>query len=323
MAETIRSLQEQTLPPYNIIVVDDCSTDDTAAVAEAAGAWVVRPPKNKGSKAGAQTFALPLVATEFVMALDADTTLAPDAIERMATAFDDPEVAAASGSVIPRHIHSVWERGRYVEYMFAFSFYKRIQDGYGKPLISSGCFSLYRTDKLREVGGWSNRTLAEDMDLTWTLYQRGSKVRFLPDAVCYPIEPHNLDLMRKQLRRWSHGFIQNVQLHWQGVLGLGYLRSMVSLALWDSIIASIGYLFAIPLLALLVNAAFLFAYVLDAPVILIPVLLSALPRRELGKALASFPSYFPLRVANAVMMLKAAFLELVLRRPFRVYEKGH
>jgi len=70
-------------------------------------------------------------------------------------------------------------------------------------------------------------------------------------------------------------------------------------------------------------AAFLFAYVLDAPVILIPVLLSALPRRELGKALASFPSYFPLRVANAVMMLKAAFLELVLRRPFRVYEKGH
>ena len=210
MAETIRSLQEQTLPPYDIIVVDDCSTDETAAVAEAAGAWVVRPPKNKGSKAGAQTFALPLVATEFVMALDADTTLAPDAIERMSQAFDDPEVAAASGSVIPRHIRSVWERGRYVEYMFAFSFYKRIQDLYGKPLISSGCFSLYRTDKLREVGGWSNRTLAEDMDLTWTLYQGGSKVRFMPDAVCYPIEPHNLDLMRKQLRRWSHGFIQNV-----------------------------------------------------------------------------------------------------------------
>jgi len=129
VAETIRSLQEQTLPPYDIIVVDDCSTDETAAVAEAAGAWVVRPPKNKGSKAGAQTFALPLVATEFVMALDADTTLAPDAIERMSKAFDDPEVAAASGSVIPRHIRSVWERGRYVEYMFAFSFYKRIQDG--------------------------------------------------------------------------------------------------------------------------------------------------------------------------------------------------
>ena len=117
------------------------------------------------------------------------------------------------------------------------------------------------------------------MDLTWTLYQRGSKVRFLPDAVFYPIEPHNLDPMRKQLRRWSHGFIQNVQPHWQGVLGLGHPRSTVLLVLWNSIIASIGYRFAIPLLAILVNAAFLFAYVLDAPVILISVLLSALPRR--------------------------------------------
>ena len=259
------------------------------------------------------------------MALDADTTLAPDAIERMSKAFEDPEVAAACGIGRPApHSARVWERGRYVEYMFAFSFYKRIQDGYGKPLISSGCFSLYRTEQAAGGRGWSDRTLAEDMDLTWTIYQRGSKVRFLPDAVCYPIEPHNFDLMRKQLRRWSHGFIQNVQLHWQGVLALGYLRSMVSLALWDSIIASIGYLFAIPLLAILVNAG-------------IPVCLRA--RRagdphpgaalrasatELGKALRELSrptSHSASRTRS--MMLKAAFLELVLRRPFRVYEKGH
>jgi biofilm PGA synthesis N-glycosyltransferase PgaC len=323
VAQTIRSLQEQTLPPREIIVVDDCSIDETAQIAEGVGARVIRPPRNQGSKAGAQTYALPLVDTEFAMALDADTTLAPNAIERLAEPFADPAVAAASGSVIPRHVGTMWERGRYIEYMFAFSFYKRIQDHYGKPLISSGCFSLYRVDKLRDIGGWSNRTLAEDMDLTWTLYQRGCKVRFQPDAVCYPIEPHNLDLMRKQLRRWSHGFVQNVRLHWRGVLQLGYLRSMVSLAFWDSILASIGYLFAIPLLALLVNAAFLFAYVLDAPVILVPVLLSALGRREVVRALVSFPSYFPLRVANAVMILMAVFTELVLRRPFTVYEKGH
>ena len=93
--------------------------------------------------------------------------------------------------------------------------------------------------------------------------------------------------------------------------------------MWESTVASIGYLFAIPLLAVLVNAAFLFAYVLDAPVILIPVLLSALPRRSSARRWRAFRPDFPLRVANAVMMLKAAFLELVLRRPFRVYEKGH
>ena len=44
---------------------------------------------------------------------------------------------------------------------------------------------------LRQHGGWSTRTMAEDMDLTWTFYQAGHGVRFVPEAVCYPIEPHD------------------------------------------------------------------------------------------------------------------------------------
>src|SRR5216117_3512281 len=58
VADTILSLQAQTAPPREIIVVDDCSTDGTGDVARALGVIVVRPPANTGSKAGAQTFAL-------------------------------------------------------------------------------------------------------------------------------------------------------------------------------------------------------------------------------------------------------------------------
>ena len=173
------------------------------------------------------------------------------------------------------------------------------------------------------MGGWSTRTMAEDMDLTWTLYEAGWKVGFVPEAVCYPIEPHNLNLMRKQLRRWSHGFVQNVMLHRRGLLELGYLRSMVALAFWDAAIASLAYLLLIPLLALLVSPLFLLAYVIDAPVVLIPVVVGSYRRREVGAALASFPSYFPLRVLNGVMMLNALVRECVLRKPLLVYEKGH
>ena len=323
ITDTVRSLRSQTRPPQQILVVDDCSTDGTAAVARAAGATVLRPPVNTGSKAGAQTFALPYVGTELAMAVDADTTLAGDAIELLLESFGDPAVAAASGAVIPRHVSTVWERGRYVEYLFAFAFFKRIQDHYGRPMISSGCFSAYRTDALRQVGGWSNRTMAEDMDLTWTLYQAGWKVRFVPEAVCYPIEPHDLNLLRKQLRRWSHGFVQNVMFHRRGLLKLGYLRSMVALAFWDAAVASLAYLVLIPLLALLVTPLFLLGYVVDAPVVLVPVVVDAYRRRELGKALVSFPSYFVLRLLNGVMMLNALVRECVLRRPLLVYEKGH
>jgi biofilm PGA synthesis N-glycosyltransferase PgaC len=170
VAETVRSLRAQTLTPAEIVVVDDCSTDGTAQVARAAGATVLCPPVNTGSKAGAQTFALGWVETDWVIAVDADTTLASDAVERLAPAFDDPEVAAACGMVLPRRVRTIWERGRYVEYMLAFSFFKRIQDQFGKPLISSGCFSIYRTAALRAAGGWSTRTMAEHgphMDFLW------------------------------------------------------------------------------------------------------------------------------------------------------------
>jgi len=325
VADTVRSVLEQTAPPARVVVVDDFSTDDTAALARAAGAEVITPPANTGSKAGAQNLALAHVDTTWCMAIDADTTLAPDAIELLVQPMvDDPEVAAACGFVVPRHVRSLWERGRYVEYLLSFTFYKPTQDHYGKPLISSGCFSVYRTDRLREAGGWSERTRAEDMDLTWSFYQAGHRVRFVPEAVCYPIEPHTYDFMSKQLRRWSHGFVQNVRLHWRGILPLPFLSTVVGVALFDAVVASLVYLLVIPVLAVVLGSPLLLlVYVVDVPAVLVPVLLAAWRRGEVLKALASLPAFFLLRTVNGFFMLEALATEVVLRRPLLVYEKGH
>lgn len=324
LADTLVSLWTQSVAPHAILVVDDCSTDDTGEVARALGADVVRPPRNTGSKAGAQTFALGIVQTPYVIAIDADTTLAPDAIERLFAAFEDPDVAAACGSVIPRRVRTIWERGRYVEYLFAFSFYKRVQEGFGAPLISSGCFSMYRTDVLREVGGWSTRTLAEDMDLTWTLYEAQHKVRFVADAVCYPIEPPTYEFMSRQLRRWSHGFVQNVQQHWHGVLRVPFLRHAVAVSFWDAVVAAFVYLFALPLLGIVLASPIpLLGYVIDVPAVAVPVLYAARRRGEVRRALASLPAFFVLRTVNALFFLRATCSELLLKRRFSTYEKGH
>ncbi|MDQ3629563.1 MAG: glycosyltransferase family 2 protein [Actinomycetota bacterium] len=323
IADTVRSLQEQTRPPEVIMVVDDFSDDGTGEIAAALGATVMRPAANTGSKAGAQNFALEHVWTAFVMILDADTTLASDAIEKTLPAFEDPAVAAACGFVIPRHVNSVWERGRYVEYLFAFSFHKQVQDYYGRPLISSGCFSVYRCGPLRQAGGWGQRTMAEDMDLTWTLYELGHRVRFIPESVSYPVEPRDLDFMRKQLTRWSHAFVQNVRVHWRGIVRMPYLFSAIAVALSDAVLASLVFLVALPVLAVLVSPLFLIGYVVDAPVIAVPVLIAAARRGEVMKALASLPAFFVLRLVNGYLLLKALAFELVLRRPLTTYEKGH
>jgi poly-beta-1,6-N-acetyl-D-glucosamine synthase len=323
IVDTVKSIQAQTLPPDEIIVIDDFSSDNTGDLARQCGATVLRPPANTGSKAGAQNTALATVKTPYIMAIDADTTLAPDAIEKLMPALNDPAVVAACGFVIPRHVRTIWERGRYIEYMFAFTFYKQVQDYYGIPLISSGCFSVYRTDILKAQGGWSTRTMAEDMDLTWSFYQAGHSVRFIPEAVCYPIEPHNFLFMGKQLRRWSHGFVQNVRLHWKGILDIPVLRMTVAVALWDATVASMAYMFLLPLLAVLVNPLFLLAYLVDIPVVAVPVMYAALQRKEVGRALSSLPSFFVLRLVNSFFLLHAFWRELVVDRPLLVYEKGH
>ncbi|MDX5895012.1 hypothetical protein [Rubrobacter radiotolerans] len=54
-----------------------------------------------------------------------------------------------------------------------------------------------------------------------------------------------------------------------------------------------------------------------------PVLVGAVRRGEVGKALLSYPAFFVLRLLNSAVMFKAIVLELLLGRSFSTYEKGH
>jgi hypothetical protein len=89
-------------------------------------------------------------------------------------------------------------------------------------------------------------------------------------------------------------------------------------------LAAAAYLVLLPILAVLLRTPWvLLGYVIDAPAVLVPVLAGAVRRREVGRALASIPAFFVLRTVNALFFLRAFFAELVLGRPFKVYEKGH
>ncbi len=97
----------------------------------------------------------------------------------------------------------------------------------------------------------------------------------------------------------------------------------MAVATWDAVLASIAFLVVLPLLAVLNDPAFLLGYVIDAPVVLVPVAAAAIKRREPARALLSYPSFLLLRVVNALFMLRAFWLEFVVRKPLVGYEKGH
>jgi hypothetical protein len=118
--------------------------------------------------------------------------------------------------------------------------------------------------------------------------------------------------------------VQNVRLHHKGLLTVPFLRHAVAVAFWDAVVAAAAYLIALPILALaLGNPWLLLGYVIDVPAVALPVLVGAAARGEVRKALASLPAFFVLRTVNAMHFLKAAWMELVMKKSFTTYEKGH
>lgn len=86
----LRSLRAQRVAPHEIIVVDDQSEDETAAVARAEGARVVpageRPPGWLG-KPWASSVGADAASGRYLLFLDADVVLHPDALQQLATAL--------------------------------------------------------------------------------------------------------------------------------------------------------------------------------------------------------------------------------------------
>jgi poly-beta-1,6-N-acetyl-D-glucosamine synthase len=326
ISETLDSLNRQSQKPENIIVIDDFSSDRTGEIAKAFGVTVIRPPHNTGSKAGAQSFALPIVTSRYTIAIDADTSLEDNAIEKMVKVMEEnPNTVAMCSFVLPKKISSIWERGRFIEYMFAFTFYKQVQNWYGKPLISSGCFSIYRTTELKAVGGWSARTMAEDMDLTWTLYEKGKIVMFNPETFCFPIEPHTLQMMSNQLTRWSHGLFQNLKIHWKKIKKVPVLREIIIAAVADIFVGGAVAFVVGPATAIVFHNPWIFLYGLasDFLFIGIPVAWKGWKLKKFGQVITSLPGFYLLRWVNAIFLYKAAIMEYVLHKSLTKYEKGH
>lgn len=332
IAETIRSIQHQTVPPDRIIVVDDCSTDRTGEIARALGVEVLRPDRNQGTKAQAQNVALPYISTEITVTIDADTTLAPDALERLIAPFRrDPDLALASGYLVPRHLNTVWERGRLVEYLFGLELYRIAQAAVGSPVVCSGAFAAFRTSVLRAHKGFDAGTMAEDLNFTWKVLTTGGRATFVESAICYPVDPHTWPVYVNQVDRWVRSFFQNLMIYGRSL----HRKPMLAAFVWIGVAEA--FLFPIVLLSMLyVLAASVWlwndagwiwwlaaAAGLDVGLVTAFAIRGGVRTGRAAVAVRSTPLYYLLKIVNTWLWWRGFFLEVVFKRRLNTWAKGH
>ncbi|MGY0561028.1 glycosyltransferase [Luteimonas sp. A277] len=225
IAATIQSLAEQEYPgDMTVLVMDDGSTDDSVATAEAAIAFsparpgrrfqVVRGGKNVG-KAGVLNRGLALTHDELVVTVDGDCWVYRGALSNLVERYltDPPDTRAVAGSVLARNSRENWlTRIQEWDYFHGIAAVKRMQSMYHGTLVAQGAFSLYDRSALEEVGGWPE-CVGEDIVLSWALLERGYRIGHGEDAVAFTTVPDTLGQFARQRRRWSRGLIEAFRNH--------------------------------------------------------------------------------------------------------------
>jgi glycosyltransferase involved in cell wall biosynthesis len=164
LEEAVESVRAQDVPA-EIVVVDDGSTDPATAEAlrrvEAAGARVLRQ-ENQGP-APARMAGLRATGAEYVLPLDADDRLLPEALRRLRDELDrKPRAVAAWGSA--RHFGAL----DFVQHSLPTLDAWQLTYQNHLPLTA-----LYRREAVLEVGGWQLDGGYEDWDLWLSLAEAG------------------------------------------------------------------------------------------------------------------------------------------------------
>jgi cellulose synthase/poly-beta-1,6-N-acetylglucosamine synthase-like glycosyltransferase/peptidoglycan/xylan/chitin deacetylase (PgdA/CDA1 family) len=222
IAQTIRSLVASDYPVIEVIVVDDGSTDDTAAIARdlaLAHVHVVTIPN--GGKANALNYGLTVARYDLVVMLDGDTVFEPQTIRRLVQPFADPRIGAVAGNVKVSNRRRMVARWQHVEYVIGFNIDRRMYDVLQcMPTVPGAC-GAFRRSALLEVGGMSDDTLAEDTDLTMALCRTGWRVVYEETARGWTEAPTSIGQLWRQRYRWSYGTMQAMWKHRRAVIERG------------------------------------------------------------------------------------------------------
>ncbi|MGD0273573.1 MAG: bifunctional polysaccharide deacetylase/glycosyltransferase family 2 protein [Gaiellaceae bacterium] len=215
----VRSLAASDYPEFEVVVVDDGSTDDTAEIVERLALERVRLlRKPNGGKPSALNAGIDASSAPVIVMVDGDTVFEPEALRRLVQPLGDPAVGAVSGNTKVGNRGGLLGRWQHIEYVTGFNLDRRMYEVLQCTPTVPGAIGAFRRDALAEVGGVSGETLAEDTDLTLAIGRTGRRVVYAEDARAWTEAPSSFGDLWRQRYRWSYGTMQAVWKHKRALL---------------------------------------------------------------------------------------------------------
>jgi cellulose synthase/poly-beta-1,6-N-acetylglucosamine synthase-like glycosyltransferase/peptidoglycan/xylan/chitin deacetylase (PgdA/CDA1 family) len=214
IAATVRSLVASDYPQVEVIVVDDGSTDGTAGIVRRLrlpGVQVISQ-ENAGKPAALNT-GIRHARGDLLVLVDGDTVFEKNAVGRLVQPMADPRVGAVSGNTKVANRGGLLGRWQHLEYVIGFNLDRRLFDLAQCMPTVPGAIGAFRRTAVRDVGGVSEQTLAEDTDFTMAIIQAGWRVVYAPDAIAWTEAPATLRQLWRQRYRWCYGTMQAMWKH--------------------------------------------------------------------------------------------------------------
>jgi len=215
--QTVVSLLASDHPPnFEIVVVDDGSTDDTyqRCLEAFAGEPRVRVfTKPNSGKPDALNFGVRHTASDIVIALDADTLFARDTISKLIRHFANPRVGAVAGNAKVGNRVNLLTRWQALEYVTSQNLDRRAFNLLNCVTVVPGAVGAWRRELIEQVGGFNDLTLAEDADLTMSIRKLGYSIAYEDEAVGLTEAPDTVRGFVRQRYRWMYGTLQAAWKH--------------------------------------------------------------------------------------------------------------
>lgn len=205
----LNALEDQTVKPEHVVIIDSGSSDGTREAAEARGYHVVRIPKSSFDHGGTRQLALDLVGeTSIVVYLTQDAILAHrEALNNIIEAFADPAVGAVFGRQLPRkNANAIEAHARYFNYPKCnrVTSLNDIKIMGIKAAFFSNSFGAYRNEAIRAVGGFPAHCICgEDAIVAARLLMNNWKISYCADAQVY--HSHNYTVVTEFRRYFDIG----------------------------------------------------------------------------------------------------------------------